>query len=898
MEVEAITTLSNGATFFRGDLHIHSFGASHDVKDPTATPDAIVNLAIDENLKLIAITDHNEISNVRETIKQGEENGLIVIAGVELSTPEGHILCYAPNADALERFYGHLTIVERSTKDSRCQTGMADCLTLLEREGGFGILAHVDLKGNAAFESNMPNMTPAKLDILCHRALAGIEVSKADCSIFYNDQESDIQRRTARSERLKRLGLGSQQFLARVLNSDAHTLSAVGRNAKNAQRITRYKMDSPSYTGLRLALDSADSRVRLEDEIPRSIPIIQGVHFSGAFLDNQGIHFSPNLTCIIGGRGSGKSMTFEGLRLLGIGYTPENESVVDTDVWPDEVSLMYRDETNACHAFGRSKGCELENIDDPTSGPISFPIESYRQGETNEISRKLQSDPMALLTFLDRLVAIEDEIAEEDGLRIQLNELSPQVEKARGNVLMIPNFKRDLNFKQSQIARLKQEKGVEIIELQQRLESEKRIRNSVEVSLTELFTAITLETVITISKGIKDTIAGGSIELGGPEAEQIRDMTVAYEKTVAASSDSLKHATTTFIAEVRTQIASWRAKESQTSGEIEKKKKELLSLGIRLDMPFIQKLVSDEAKTAQSLRNLQTWVPELKRLEKAYADLLKNRWEARNRIATIRTAFAVRASKALQGRLSDLSVTLKFDESSLSPESEKLISDAMGWRTSGQLKAHALIRQLTLPRLLECVRRKSSKPIVDLKNENGAPIFLQNEAEVLLARLSENDILAQLESVAIDDMPRLSVTKRVDDPSSGIKYIPREFKRLSLGQQQSVLLALMLTSESKAPLIIDQPEDHLDSEFIYKTLIPVIRYAKERRQVIIVTHNANIAVLGDAEQIIALKATNERATIMARGSIDEPATRELACAILEGSREAFERRSRIYGVGR
>jgi hypothetical protein len=95
----------------------------------------------------------------------------------------------------------------------------------------------------------------------------------------------------------------------------------------------------------------------------------------------------------------------------------------------------------------------------------------------------------------------------------------------------------------------------------------------------------------------------------------------------------------------------------------------------------------------------------------------------------------------------------------------------------------------------------------------------------------------------------------------------------------------MLTSESRAPLIVDQPEDYFDSEFIYKTLVPVIRAAKERRQVIVVTHNAKIAVLGDAELIVALKATNDRGTITTRGSIDHPETCEAACTILEGSRE-------------
>jgi len=152
--------------------------------------------------------------------------------------------------------------------------------------------------------------------------------------------------------------------------------------------------------------------------------------------------------------------------------------------------------------------------------------------------------------------------------------------------------------------------------------------------------------------------------------------------------------------------------------------------------------------------------------------------------------------------------------------------------------------------------------------------------------------------VAVHERPRLSVTKRVETPGGQPVYVPRDFKRLSLGQQQSVLLALMLTSESRAPLIIDQPEDNLDSEFIYKTLVPVIRAAKERRQVIVVTHNANIAVLGDAELIVALNAPHDRATIVTRGSIDHVATCEMACAILEGSREAFDRRATVYGIAK
>lgn len=110
------------------------------------------------------------------------------------------------------------------------------------------------------------------------------------------------------------------------------------------------------------------------------------------------------------------------------------------------------------------------------------------------------------------------------------------------------------------------------------------------------------------------------------------------------------------------------------------------------------------------------------------------------------------------------------------------------------------------------------------------------------------------------------------------------------------MLALILSSDSDRPLIIDQPEDNLDGEFIYSTLVPVLRRAKERRQVIIVTHNPNVAVLGDAELIIVMKGMSDHGEIVARGSIDHAATRDAACAILEGAREAFLRRARMYGM--
>ena len=895
MVAEALAALSSGAKFFRGDLHIHSFGASHDVKDATATPVEIVATASREGLAIISLTDHNEIVNVRPAVVAGGNAGLLVVPGVELSTPEGHLLCYAPTADALERFFNRLQIADRRTANCRCQTGALQCLELIEAEGGFGVLAHVELAG--AFEANLPRFTPAKLDILCHPALEGIEVTRADCPILYDRSDTDTDRRNAAIERIRRLRLGSEQYLARILNSDAHTVNAVGRNVNRDQRITRYKMESPTFEGLRLAFKTADTRVRIEEGLPAIVPTVQGVQFQGGFLDGEAIHFSPNLTCIIGGRGSGKSTAFESVCLIG-GPPAAEVTVIDSDVWPEIVSLLYVDETGQQHNLARSKFSDIENLDDPVSGSCFFPIESYRQGATNEISKRVQDDPLALLTFLDRLIQVESEIKAEDDVREALADLAPKIAKATANVAKIPDFEKEQKLKSDQLQRLRDDKGEEVIKLQQQLEGEKRARAAIEQAVAKLTGAVSSDAITEITADILASVEDHVIELGAPEATQIQADTGAYEAEVSGSTTALRKLTTRYVIDVRAQVAEWKKKETQTSAQIEQKKQELLKHGIRLDMPFIQKLVSDEARAKENVKNLKTWIPELTRLRKEHVQRLRQRWTARQLVARHRSAFAAKASEALKGTLSDLFVTLKFDENALAPDAERLIIDAMGWRTLQQLKARALINTLTLPALLECVRRRDIKPITALRNDNDQPVFAQNEAELLLERIADPDLASQLETVAVHDRPRLSVTKRIEGAGGQTRFVPRDFKRLSLGQQQSVLLALMLTSESRAPLIVDQPEDNLDSEFIYKTLVPVIRAAKEKRQVIVVTHNANIAVLGDAELIVALKATAERATIVTRGSIDHPETCEAACNILEGSREAFDRRAAVYGIGR
>ena len=630
-----------------------------------------------------------------------------------------------------------------------------------------------------------------------------------------------------------------------------------------------------------------------KNEVPAAVPFIKGIRMSGGFLDGQCIHFGPNLNCIIGGRGTGKSTTFEAMRCLT--GQPSGSTVIDSDVWPNQVDLLIEDQAGQVHHLTRAHGGDVENADNPFEGPVAFPLECYGQGETQQISQRAQTDPSALLDYLDRFVDIGEEASREAGLRQGLLELQTKIEEAIRKVDLIPQYERDLNLAQSQIQALEKAKAREIIDLQRKVEGERQVRQVISVAAQAIARGTTQQDLKTNIATLKSAADPKALVVGGAEFSAIAAQAGVFESSLASVEAAVKGGAATLSSVVTAQLAAWRAKEQGILKQIEDKKRELEAQGIRIDMAYIQKLATDEAKLKQEVANLKTWKPHLDDLWKQRRESLRERWAVRSRIAMKRSAFGSKASSALREALADLNVTLKFDESAYSPEANDIIVETMGWRTQQVPRASALTEKLTVPKLLDAVAHRDTAPLQALTTEEGVAIFTKTDAALVLERLAPNAVRFRLERAEIFDRPRLTITKLIMGSDGKRHPRMRDFRQLSLGQQQSVLLAVMLSAESNTPLIIDQPEDNLDGEFIYQSIIPVLRRVKERRQVIVVTHNPNIAVLGDAEQIVVLRATNEQGVIVSRGSIDDAATRESACALLEGSREAFQRRARIYG---
>lgn len=138
------------------------------------------------------------------------------------------------------------------------------------------------------------------------------------------------------------------------------------------------------------------------------------------------------------------------------------------------------------------------------------------------------------------------------------------------------------------------------------------------------------------------------------------------------------------------------------------------------------------------------------------------------------------------------------------------------------------------------------------------------------------------------------------EPEYSLKLDGKDLSHLSPGERGTLLLVFyLLVDKSNKPIIVDQPEENLDSQTVYRLLIPVIKEVKKRRQIIMVTHSPNIAVVCDAEQIIHafIDRANKNEVIYTMGSIESPQINKYLVDVLEGTRPAFDNRGSKYYAG-
>ncbi len=132
-------------------------------------------------------------------------------------------------------------------------------------------------------------------------------------------------------------------------------------------------------------------------------------------------------------------------------------------------------------------------------------------------------------------------------------------------------------------------------------------------------------------------------------------------------------------------------------------------------------------------------------------------------------------------------------------------------------------------------------------------------------------------------------------------YHPNGVKRFfpmttaSSGEMAAALFSFVLSSNT-TPLIIDQPEDGMDNRVIFEEVIKKLKKAKQRRQLIVITHNANITTNADPEMIISMDSWSKFVRVNKQGSVDNEEIRREICDVLEGTEEAFVKRAKKYNI--
>jgi hypothetical protein len=299
-----------------------------------------------------------------------------------------------------------------------------------------------------------------------------------------------------------------------------------------------------------------------------------------------------------------------------------------------------------------------------------------------------------------------------------------------------------------------------------------------------------------------------------------------------------------------------------------------------------QQELNESLKRGEALREeiekMRAVHAEVERLRSEQAGDLARRAQLRAELDQIADElFVLRAKQveAINAEFGD-QIVLTLHQGVVGYEHAERVRELLGGSNlRGQTEvARDLATKVRASDLVDIVESGDAKRLADLLQRD------LGQMTRLVSHLMDSTSLYVLESVIPEDSLEITMFIRGE---------ARSINQLSSGQKATALLPLILR-EAEYPLIIDQPEDDLDNAFVSEKLIERIRKLKANRQLIFVTHNANIPVLGDAEQVIVMEMEGpSRASPSRSGSVEE--MKEDVIRILEGGREAFQQRQARYG---
>ncbi len=912
-----------------------------------------------EGLDLVALTDHNSIDgyqHLKPHFDQLKERAAAegwsmpaILPGVEISVGSERdlhfLVIFAADTPvneidgAIRRVFGSKKPLSESGRPEPTGESVADFLKKLndwchpatgERDLRFVILpAHADKSAGILKEmkGRCRQLGTRRRD------WNGFQTRKSYAELPQNFQELLWHWIAARRDQdwtqlkdAEKRRIRSVEHWPLIEASDPDSFEKIG------SRYTWLKMDVPDVEGIRLALLDPESRLRRQStDLPsHRHPIIRSLSVRRTdFIEKLELEFNPALNALIGGRGSGKSMLIECIRYALDRAKPEDfrgeEDEIRKDIegflsrksardhgtspgilLPDHEVTVEVEVAGRVYRISRSEaGLEIvPTFDDPEARTPQLDVRTLivpRILSQRQIGR-IARDPTAQRRELDNLGDPDSRRRYSDerrALRAKIENLQASRRNLKERAAALPQRETELQTVRDDLDLIEQGGNKAVLASYRSYQREEAWINEVIAGVGRLGTTLADEEQI---EALRDHLASPP---AGPSAEWLEAVSARVGRCLAAVRTELQNRSRELrelADEVETERRKiWLPGQQETQQEIHQESTALQAAMAERGIESNQhdSLLQKRALLERQVRELGGLGAEQKRIEQELQQALSSLVALHER----RFSDRLKLAKSLEDQDVDVRVeVIPFGDQ------DDLMAKRELWFAGTGLR-----------------ERSDWKPLVNFVFGDGA---VQERIRALVSAL-RSDVEATLHAgrslgSADSEVARLlgpdgvklsghffGALQRVDDSRldemerflpedlvrASVRHAEEEFKPIeqgSIGLKSTAVLSLLLAA-GKQPLIIDQPEDDLDNQYVFDVVVDLLRKRKFCRQIIVATHNANIPVNGDAELIAALGVEKRLGVVTTRGSIDRRTVKDEVSEIMEGSAEAFRRRRERYG---
>jgi chromosome segregation protein len=863
----------HGTDWVRADFHLHTkadkeFAYAGDDK---AFVSAYVDALKKAGIGLGVITNHNKFdaAEYKALRKRARREGIGLLPGIELSVNDGangvHTLIVFSdrwlenghdyiNQFLATQFLGRVP-AQYEQENGRSDNDLLKTLKGLEQfnRDFFVVFAHVEAPSGLWHEVDGGRLQELSANPLIQRyALAFQKVRTHD--------KPDAKCR------VKVKGWWQVHYPAEVEGCDAKNLSDIGRGQKSYLKIGDFSFDAVRYA-------LSDSKHRVATEIPKiEHSHINSIRFEGGLLNGVKVPFSPHLNCIIGIQGSGKSSVLECLRFALTIEPGEKDKDYKKELIPyvlksgGKVVVEATDEHGAQYEISRI----LNHQPDVRLNSKLQPNVSIREIVLRKplyFGQKDLSD--AGKTFGTDLV--EKLVGEAlKPIRQTIQASNEALKTAAGTLLSVQNDLGSLKEAETALntVNLKLEQfdkhGVEA-------KLEKQIAFNDDSAFCDTVDEIADEWRDTLN-ATTDEAAETLDQLAVPNSKHNAEFFVKYDAKLGALKGTLAAAR-----DLVKTIDGLRADLETLHNELDTTKD-----GLKDEFAEVERQLV-EALKAQGITSIH---PD------DYVALKEEKTRLTAEIGELQKKTAKESDRkdALLQIISERNTALLSEFKLIAVELDKINNAQESLKVTPVFKGDKAAFRAQMEQVFagSGIRRDYYQELAT-KYEDFAEIFkdLDNAATITKGKSDKfKEVFAE----------NLAALLSYQVPNAyEVAYRGKALKSHSLDQRASAMMLFLLSQDENDVLLIDQPEDDLDSQTVYEEVVKLLRSIKANRQFIFVTHNANFPVLGDAESVTACHTEDEIASAVS-ASIDTKDCQAKIVNIMEGGEEAFERRKSIYQV--